>query len=566
MALARRLLKPLATREGGFAMMSISRRSFRGWRVLRWVGLGAGAAALWACTSRTLEMPNTVPQAVTTQTITQKINNKIDLLFMIDNSSSMTEMQGKLYDQLPSFMNILTSLTPSPSLHVAVVSSDMGAPGDSTQSISCTVNGDNGVFQSSPRSNSTLNPPVVCTDTTLATPAGAADDNHTYISNADGMPNFTDPIDKVFQCIALLGDKGCGFEHQLASIDHALGSDNFQPDPNTGALVPTPPASNVGFLRPDAYLGIVILTNEDDCSATPPTPAYSLNGFQQNIANPDGPIANYRCNGGPHGAHRCQDPNNGNTWMVPPLLPPPDAQGPSTAPTLDLANCQDNEAGGSFLRSVGDFVNDVKMLKPDPDHQILVAAITAPPAPYTVKWFPASQGQNTQPGELWPQVLHSCGAVGNSDVNPNGVNATDGSFGDPGVRITQFVNSFQDSVIASICDPDYSRSMTAIATKLKGLLTPPCITDKLQNDAQGNPACTVTENLTDSSNHTTRVAIPNCNENGNTAPCWKMVPGTMGCTGQTIQVNDTAANMMATSENSTVQCSICLPGVSAPGC
>jgi hypothetical protein len=64
------------------------------------------------------------------------------------------------------------------------------------------------------------------------------------------------------------------------------------------------------------------------------------------------------------------------------------------------------------------------------------------------------------------------------------------------------------------------------------------------------------------------VAIPNCQENGGVAPCWYMVAGdpTMGCSGNTIQVNDTAANMMANSENSTVQCAICLPGVAAPGC
>ncbi len=110
--------------------------------------------------------------------------------------------------------------------------------------------------------------------------------------------------------------------------------------------------------------------------------------------------------------------------------------------------------------------------------------------------------------------------------------------------------------------------MTAILNKLLVFLKPPCITAKVQTDAQGNPACSVTENLTDSSNHTTHVGIPNCNENGDTAPCWNMVAGdpTMGCSGKTIAVKDTAANMMANSENSTVQCSICLPGVPGPGC
>ena len=140
------------------------------WRVLRWAGLAAAAPALWACTSRTLEMPNITPTATLTTNFTQKINNEIDILFMIDNSSSMTEMQQKLYDQLPVFMNVLQKLPTPPSLHVAVVSSDMGAPGDSTGSIMCSKVGDQGQFQSMPRGN--------CAATTIT-----AGDN--FISDAD---------------------------------------------------------------------------------------------------------------------------------------------------------------------------------------------------------------------------------------------------------------------------------------------------------------------------------------------------------------------------------------------
>ena len=84
-------------------------------------------------------------------TVSGQLSNSIDILFMVDDSSSMTEMQQKLYDQLPLFMNTLTTLPHPPSLHVAVVSSDMGAPGDSTSSIQCTKSGDQGQFQSMPR-------------------------------------------------------------------------------------------------------------------------------------------------------------------------------------------------------------------------------------------------------------------------------------------------------------------------------------------------------------------------------------------------------------------------------
>ena len=527
-------------------MIGITRVS-KSWRIIRWVGLAASAPALWACTSRSLEAPPLEPTATIQTNFTQKINNEIDILFMIDNSSSMTEMQQKILDQLPLFMNVLTGLKNPPNLHVAVVSSDMGAPGDSTSSIGCTQFGDQGQFQSMPQGT--------CTASTLT----AGD---TFLSDdpASMTSNFTDPIATVFQCIGLLGDKGCGFEHQLASIDRALGGDGS-----------APPSTNANFLRPEAYLGIVILTNEDDCSGPQNTTIYSLNGSQQNIANPDGPIANYRCNGGPRGAHYCQDPNNNMAWTIPPLKPPADAQGSATAPTLDLVNCIDNEqppmgTGSSALTPVSQFISDIKSLKTDPDNQILVAAITAPAAPYTVAWVPESGGQNTQPGELWPEVMHSCGAKGGDDVNPaSTMSPTDGSFGDPGVRIAQFVQAFPNYVLASICDASYASSMQAIATKLGQLITPPCINGKIQNDTNGNPECSVIEHLTDMSGNKTDRAIQSCTQTNMAAPCWTLTPGQMGCAGSQLSITD-EAGVNANSESSTINCSLCLPGSTQPGC
>jgi hypothetical protein len=379
-----------------------------------------------------------------------KLNTEVDILVMIDDSSEMAAMQEKLYDQLPSFIQELQSLAVPPSLHLAVVSSDMGAPGDSTSSIGCTMRGDQGAFQVAPRGN--------CVNTTLSPGA-------TFISDADMMPNYTDPLGNVVECIELLGSQGCGFEHQLASIDRALGADGLGPAPS----------QSFGFLRPEAYLVILMLTNEDDCSASANTTIYSLNGAMQNIANPDGPIANYRCNGGPRGGHLCQDARAANpaAYLTPPLDPPSDAQGTATAPTLDLSGCQDNETGSSALTPVSQFVNDIKALKFDPDSQILVGAIAAPAVPYTVAWTPQVGGQNTQPGELWPNVLHSCGARGAYGVNPAATgNATDGSFGDPAVRITQFTNAFPNSVLGSICDPNFSQVLGTLASRIGQLIGP----------------------------------------------------------------------------------------------
>ena len=60
----------------------------------------------------------------------------LDILFMVDNSSSMTSMQMKLVAQDPAFMTVLKNFPNGlPNIHVAVVSSDMGAPGDSVNQI-----------------------------------------------------------------------------------------------------------------------------------------------------------------------------------------------------------------------------------------------------------------------------------------------------------------------------------------------------------------------------------------------------------------------------------------------
>jgi hypothetical protein len=361
----------------------------------------------------------------------------VDILFMIDNSSSMTSMQQKLVAQIPMFLDTLQSAArPLSDFHIAVVSSDMGAPGDSTSSLACTREGDQGVFQSQPRGD--------CQAALLAPGA-------TYLSNVGGVANYTGQLTDVLACITPLGANGCGFEHQLASVVRALGADG-QPAP----------AANAGFLRQDAELAIFLLTNEDDCSAPADTRLYSLNGAGQDLHNPLGPIGNYRCN---QFGHLCRDPGSANPSAVikPPLNPPSDAQGSGT-PMLNLVDCESNDTSSGLLTPVSQFVAEIKALKADPS-RITVGALVAPAAPYAVAWTPDGGGDIQ--GESWPSVEHSCGPQGGDYVNPLVTDVTtDGSFGDPAVRITQWVQAFGDNgLIGSICD-DYGLTMGSMASKV----------------------------------------------------------------------------------------------------
>ena len=118
----------------------------------------------------------------------------------------------------------------------------MGA-GDGSIAGCDATGGKNGIFQYAARGS--------CTTTGL-------DPGATFISDVDGVKNYTGNREDVFGCIAALGESGCGFEHPFASITRALGADGSPA-----------PAENQGFLRPEAFLFIVIVTDEDDCSAPP---------------------------------------------------------------------------------------------------------------------------------------------------------------------------------------------------------------------------------------------------------------------------------------------------------
>lgn len=369
----------------------------------------------------------------------------LDLLFVIDNGPGMAPMQAKLVEQIPSMMKALNGLpSGSPSLHVAVISTDMGAHSDRPDQTGCSETGDQGAFQAQARGACDVS--LLGTTKFLSTGGWHLDD--ATLGTVAG----------VVQCLLPLGEGGCQYAHPLAAIARALGAD--------GAPAP---AGNAGFLRPDAILAIVILSNQDDCSARSPeiTALYSLNGGPDNEHNGLGPLTTYRCS---KWGHLCVDPQTNAGANVPPGSIPADAMGTPSAPTLDLTSCTSNPAGE--LTSVKSFVNQIRALEADKERQIIVGLLAAPVSPYTVAWVPASD-PNASAGELWPEVEHSCGAAGGHDTNPNATDlATDGSFGDPSVRLTQFAGMFgTNGVTGSVCSPNYGTTVAPLTALVAARLS-----------------------------------------------------------------------------------------------
>jgi hypothetical protein len=410
---------------------------------------------------------------------------KLDVVFVIADGPSMAGWQSVLASQLPE----LISATPCPhrgappSLHVGVISPDLGLGVAAGAIAGCSPTGDGAMFRYQPEG--------MCTDSTL-------DPSATFIFSTSGQQNFSAPDDaaesgvtKVFDCIAQLGDGGCAFGQPLAALDRALGAD--------GA---SPPAANQGFLRPDAYLAIVIISNQDDCSAAPGSTVFSTD------TSTFGPLVPYRCN---HTGHRCLDPS-GNR-VAPPIVPPDTVTDVDGVPTLQLTQCQPDDLDGS-LTPVSKIVADIKSLKPDPDHQILAMGIIGPPTPYAVQWVMDSSGGGT----LVPRVAPSCGTE-----------AIDGSgtFAEPSVRLTQFINAFPNSTTTSICDSDFKAALLSLCAGSEVAPRPLCIPASAQmfTDEQGRsyPDCAFSEHLV-TAGWAQDFPLPSCAVAATGAECWSTEP------------------------------------------
>jgi hypothetical protein len=179
-------------------------------------------------------------------------SNKIDLLFVIDNSPSTLGFKSLLDASLPEFFNTLQGGSAGkPDFQIGVVTTDLGstssgddAPGPwiGTGPGECRELGDD------------------------ATMVSGAMFTGAYITETNHAGTLSD----AFQSILSIGSDGCGFEQPLRAAELALSR-----------------PANDGFVRDDANLAIVVASTEDDCSLA----STSLLGSDPAL----GPLHSFRC-------------------------------------------------------------------------------------------------------------------------------------------------------------------------------------------------------------------------------------------------------------------------------
>ena len=492
-----------------------------------------GVVVVSACASDKTDQPIATQSAAIA-------NRNLDLLFMVDNSSSMRLSQTNLLNNFPTFITALQgSAQGLPNIHIAVVSSDMGA-GDGSVAGCDSTGGNNGIFQYTNRAPAGID----CT-------ANALNMNETFISNIGGQANYTGNLATVFTCIAALGETGCGFEHQFASVLRALGADGSPP-----------PQENQQFLRKEAYLVVIFITNEDDCSAAPgngPNGRVPLFDTSNNrdMASQLGPPQNFRCN---EFGHTCPTGVSGDFGRTV-LHPNRNAPNNDVNQTVSYDGCMSDDSEGYLLPVTGNngVAAALKGLKSD-QSQVLVAAITGAPTPYQVHWKTPSSA-DTSCGATscpWPEITHSC-------------TATDSSFADPGVRVAQLVQQFgANGLLLSICDQSFAGSLMRIGELINASLQPPCVQGKVATKPNStDPDCAVVSHTTDTTTgNTIDSTVPWCNANNNAPPCWSLMTNGCANNGYLVNVSQDPMASSSTAQNATVNCALCTPGIDDParGC
>jgi hypothetical protein len=244
---------------------------------VRLAGLLTVALAAGACDNRPVKPMCLPSDGVATVTIRIQPVDKIDLLFVIDNSSSMAAKQAELARNIPALLAKLASKTKD--IHVGVITSSLGSHGTSTCAVDAATRARNDRGHLLPR------PASACT-AIVASPL-----SWTYDTAGSAQfkgPSATAAFAAATACVAgEVGEAGCGFEETWESLYHFL----VDPAPYAKAEVKCTfgvdgdacgsnrilvegldeeiMAQRKQFLRADSVLGIVILSDENDASLKP---------------------------------------------------------------------------------------------------------------------------------------------------------------------------------------------------------------------------------------------------------------------------------------------------------
>jgi hypothetical protein len=433
------------------------------------------AVALSACPHPELASldPCTV-SGVNLETANDSVD-EVDLLFMVDNSSSMAEEQVKLASKLSQLVLVLTSgdreagkaaprdyperfFPKARSLHLGIVTSDLGRPPGTKAVGTCGVDGGgatgNGRLQNSTaQAERGIRNDVKGASVQLVPPdPSCAVQVPTYIDFGSEAAPYTDPRVAAahFQCIAKVGIAGCGIEQQIAASYKALAPSTEQifAGPDRGGKGDR---ENAGFLRPNSVLAVLMVSDEDDCSITD-TP-FGAAMFTEGTVNT-----------------HCQEEYK---------------QNPSTP----------------ALHAVSTLAEKLVGLRGALPERFVFGAIVGLPVAASGVDYDDFRGLLVHPDMEMVVEKGDVRPVCTEQVDPSLPRPSNVLPGDakPGRRFVELAQQIRDrkgaAVLRSICDADYTDALDQLIAKVAKQLKGPCLPRELPRDAAGLVSCSVVEIL-----------------------------------------------------------------------
>jgi hypothetical protein len=431
----------------------------------------AAAGLLAGCPDRSISELNPEQRRVEGKVLPVKANRDLDLLFLIDDSPSMSDKQINLADNFPRFIEVLKTIPGGlPNIRIAVVTSDYGTKGAEDVMPGPALGSGVGACKDLGQNAKMLMPAgITVMDKFLSDIQDPAfpDDRTKRIRNYDASLT----LDEAFAKMAKVGAAGCGFEQHLEAIKQAL-----QPSK----------AENAAFLRPDAYLAVIIIADEDDCSMKHSSLLGSdLNALGQQIS--------FRCT---RFGVLCDQGGNS-----------PDAMN-------QIGNknqCHPNDAS-QYLTKVADYATFLKNLKPGHPEKVVVAGIMGTFDRVVVE-DRIIQGANPD-SPTYPQLAHSCSYIdrkGKTEV------------ADPPIRIKSFLDQFSErSTFSSICQQDLSGGLQQIGELLRVVLGDPCIEGRLADVDTATPGVQFDCSVSQKSPDLEAKVLPQCpaTVTDRDKPCW----------------------------------------------
>src|SRR5262249_42786113 len=195
---------------------------------------------------------------------------QLDLLFVIADSPSMAPVQQHVVQSFPYFLQELRQpLGALPDLHIGILTGNMGA-GAYTPVVPGCERPDGGNLVAQARA---------ATDVLCETARIQGSAQFLEVLGDGSWGNFAGRLSDAFRCLAAVGTAGCPFQQPLFAVEAALG--------------PNAPPGNRDFLRPGAFLAILFISDQDDCSV--PADSLLFDPSQRAVSDPLGPLTSFRC-------------------------------------------------------------------------------------------------------------------------------------------------------------------------------------------------------------------------------------------------------------------------------